>query len=70
MLAPSAMASDTRRRTSVDGPGQRLAAGRGGRAGLPGLAHLEQAVDGEGLEAGRLAVLVDVHAAWPGRRGR
>ena len=33
------------------GPGQGLPAGRGGRPGPAGLAHLEQAVDGEGLEA-------------------
>ena len=60
-LAPSAMASETRRRTLLDGPAQRLAARRGGRARPPGLAHLEEPVDGEGLEARRLAVLVDVH---------
>ena len=40
---------------------QRLAARRRGRAGRPRLAHLEEPVDGEGLEARRLAVLVDVH---------
>ena len=45
----------------VDGPAQRLAAGRRGRAGRAGLAHLEEPVDGEGLEARRLAALVDVH---------
>ena len=45
----------------VDGAAQRLAPRLGGRAGPAGLADVEQPVDGEGLEARRLAVLVDVH---------
>ncbi len=44
----------------LDGASQGLAAGGGGRAGFPGLTHLEQAVDGEGRKAGRLSLLVDV----------
>ncbi len=45
----------------VDGAPQRLAPGGRGRARPTRLADVEEPVDGEGLEAGRLAVLVDVH---------
>ena len=58
-LAPSAMASETRRRTSS--MARRSASPRSVGAPPGRLAHVEEPVDGEGLEARRLAVLVDVH---------
>ena len=45
----------------VDGAPQRLAAGGRGRTRQARLADVEEPVDGERLEAGRLPVLVDVH---------
>ena len=61
MLAPSAMASRDPAPDLLDGVGQGLAA-LGGRAPRRRrLAHREQPVDGEGLEARGLAVLVHVH---------
>ena len=46
---------------AIDGTRQGLAPRRRRRARVPRLAHLEEPVDGERLEARRLAVLVDVH---------
>ena len=51
MLAPSAMASETRRRTSARARASASPPAWVGCAGPAGLAHLEQPVDGEGLEA-------------------
>ena len=60
-LAPSAMASETRRRTSSMARRSASPPASVGSPAAPASAHLEEPVDGEGLEARRLAVLVDVH---------